>query len=91
MKKKKISKIPTFRSLEDEAKFWDTHSFADYWDEMDDVDLIVELNKPRDETLVIRMQKKLKDRIERFAQKKGVTVSTLARLWFAEKLFPKAA
>ncbi|MCZ7545112.1 MAG: BrnA antitoxin family protein [Anaerolineae bacterium] len=30
----KIRRIPQFKSLEEEAKFWDTHSFADYWDEM---------------------------------------------------------
>jgi len=25
--------IPTFRMRHEEAEFWDTHSFADYWDE----------------------------------------------------------
>jgi hypothetical protein len=29
----KESKIPKFKSVEEEAKYWDTHSFADYWDE----------------------------------------------------------
>ena len=71
---------------EEEAKFWDTHSFADYWDELDDVDLVVELNKPRDETLVVRVQKPLKDKLASIADKKGITTSMLARIWLAERL-----
>ena len=86
MKKKNISKIPKFKSLVEEARFWDTHSFADYWNEFKDVNLVVELNKPRDETLVLRVQKGIKERLERAARKQGITVSTLARIWLMEKL-----
>jgi len=28
-----------FKSIEDIQEFWDEHSTADYWDEMEDVDL----------------------------------------------------
>ncbi len=31
---KRKSQIPDFNSREEEAHFWDTHSFADYWDAM---------------------------------------------------------
>ena len=66
MKKKvnrKASKIPTFTSNEEEVRFWDTHSVTDFEDETEDVDIVVELAKPRDETLVLRVQKSIKDRI----------------------------
>jgi hypothetical protein len=34
------NKLPeNFQSIEEIQDFWDTHSSADYWDEMDDVDL----------------------------------------------------
>jgi hypothetical protein len=34
------NKIPEeFKSIEEIQDFWDTHSSADYWDEMTDVDL----------------------------------------------------
>ncbi len=84
--KKKISKIPDFKNREEEAKFWDTHSFADYWDEWKDVDLVVELNKPCEETLIIRLQKSLKQKLEQLATKKGLSASSLARILLAEKL-----
>lgn len=86
MRKKKVSRIPKFKSYEEEANFWDTHSFVDFEDETEDVDIIVELAKPRDETLVVRLQKNMKNKLERVAAKKGINTSTLARIWFSEKL-----
>lgn len=94
MKKKKnriISKIPEFTSLEEEAKFWDTHSVTNFEDELEDVDIVVELAKPREETLVLRVQKSTKDALEHVAKKMGITISTLARMWLTEKLYQKTA
>lgn len=86
MKKKKVSRIPKFKNYEDEANFWDTHSFVDFEDETEDVDIVMELAKPRDETLVLRLQKTMKDKLARLAKKKGINVSTLARILLSEKL-----
>ncbi len=89
MKKKntsKKSKIPEFKSLEEEAKFWDTHSFVDFEDETENVEIIWEVDKPRDETLVLRVQKNFKENLKHAARKKGLNVSTLARMWLMEKL-----
>ena len=37
---KRKDKIPEkFKSIEEIQDFWDKHSTADYWDEMDDVDI----------------------------------------------------
>lgn len=89
MKKKKhriISRIPKFKSLEEEANFWDTHSVTDFEDELEDVKIVVELAKPRDETLVLRVQKSIKENLARIARKRGINTSTLARIWLMEKL-----
>lgn len=83
---KKTKRIPEFKSKEEEAGFWDIHSFADYWDEFKDVDLVVELHKPKEETLVLRLQKEAKDRLEKIAKAKGLSVSSLTRMWLMEKL-----
>ena len=84
--KKKISKIPKFKNLEEEAKFWDTHSFTDFEDELEEVDLMFDLEKEKTNTLVVRVQKKFKESLEKIAMKKGLNVSTLARMWLIEKL-----
>ena len=84
--KKKHKHIPTFTSLEEEAKFWDTHSISDYWDEMSDVKAVVEIDEPRSETLILRVQKDMKDKMKQLARSKGLNVSTLARMWLMERL-----
>lgn len=73
-------------SYEEEANFWDTHSITDFEDELEDVDIVFELHKPKEETIVVRLQKGLKKKIERIARKKGVNVSALTRMWLMEKL-----
>ena len=29
-----VNKIPDFKSVKEEKEFWDSHSSADYWDDM---------------------------------------------------------
>lgn len=36
-----------FRSLEEAGEFWDTHSAADYWDQMEDVEMKVDIKGRR--------------------------------------------
>lgn len=86
--KKKKHKFPNFNKMtyEQEAKWWDTHDLGDYWDDMKDVEIIYDPEKPRDETLVVRLQKELKDRLEKVAKSRGLDMSTLARMWLLEKL-----
>ena len=86
MKTKKNNKIPTFKTVAEEAKFWDTRSFADYWGEFKDVDLVVNLAKQKEETLVLRVSKDIKDTLQTLAKKKGISISTLVRLFLIEKL-----
>lgn len=83
---KKKTKIPKFKTYTEEVKFWNTHDVTDFEDETEDVDIVFELDKPRDETLIIRLQKEFKNRLEKSARSKGLNVSTLARMWLMEKL-----
>lgn len=83
---KKKNRIPKFKTYEEEVKFWDTHNVTDFIDETEDVNLVFELDKPRDETLIVRLQKDFKDKLEKTARSKGLNVSTLARMWLMERL-----
>lgn len=86
MEKRKKSRIPEFKTLKEEAKFWDTHDITDFEDETEDVKIIFDLKKPRDEMLVVRLQKELKEKMDKVARSRGLNISTLARMWFIEKL-----
>lgn len=79
-------KIPAFHSYEEEATFWDTHAVTDFEDETKDVDIVFDLDKPKKESLILRIQKDLKRKLMKVAKQKGVTVSTLSRIWLTEKL-----
>lgn len=83
---RKKSRIPKFKSIAEEAEFWDTHSITDFEDETEDVEIVFELDKPREETLVLRVQKEVKEKLKITARKKGLNPSTLARMWLMEKL-----
>ena len=87
-KKKKKFKFPDFgkMSYKEEAKWWDSHDWGEFWDELEDVDIVFELKKPRDETLIVRLPKEFKDRLDRAARSRGLNISTLARMWLMEKL-----
>lgn len=87
----KLKKIPDFKTLDEEADFWDTHDFTDYVDfsKKEKIKVIVELDKPKDSTIIIRIQKKLRDMLEKAALAKGISPSTLGRMWIIEKLQEK--
>jgi len=71
---------------EEEAAWFDTHDLGEYWDEMKPVDLVVELSRPKEETLVLRVNRDVKRKLEDVAKGRGVTTSTLARMLLTEKL-----
>lgn len=87
MKKKKFE-FPNFdkMSYKEEANWWDSHDFTEFWGETEEVEMVFELDKPRDETIILRVQKDIKDKIDRLARVRGLNLSTLARMWLMEKL-----
>ena len=82
----KINKIPKFKTIKEEAKFWDTHDVTDYMSEMKRVDVEFKPRVPKKATIVIRLQMGLKERLEEMAEYEGLTLSTLIRKWFIEKV-----
>ena len=82
----KIKKIPKFKNIKEEARFWDTHDVSDYLSKMKEVKTSFELSAPKEETLTIRVQSSLKKQLEKIAKNYGVNLSTLLRIWFIDKL-----
>lgn len=75
---KTYGKVPAFHSYEEEANFWDTHSFVDL--------SLLDAYKPKKESLILRVNKDMKRKLEKVAKKKKVSVSTLSRIWLSERL-----
>jgi len=78
-------KMPRFKSREEEAEFWDTHSPLDFEDEWVEVKRI-KVARPLIHTLAVRMDAKTIDRLAAIGRKKGIGSSTLARMWLLERL-----
>ncbi|OGO53233.1 MAG: hypothetical protein A2148_01860 [Chloroflexi bacterium RBG_16_68_14] len=79
-----MKKIPRFKSREEEAHFWDTHSPLDYgeWKEVKRF----KVAKPLTHTLAVRLDAKTIGQLGALGRKKGVGASTLARMWLLERL-----
>ena len=78
------SRIPEFKSREEEAEFWDTHDTTDFEDEFKPVK--VRFAKKLSEGLHIRLDAASSVELRSIAQEKGIGPTTLARMWILEHL-----
>lgn len=76
--------ILPFKTLDDEAEFWDTHDTADFG-KVPLLSLPL-LETEKEDTLTVRLQKTIKAKLARVARAKGISVGTLSRMWLIEKL-----
>ncbi len=82
-------RIPEFASRQEEAEFWDTHSFADYWDDFKPVK--VRFAKNLSEGITIRLDPQTMQELRSQAKAKGIGPTTLIRMWVLEHLRPEQA
>jgi len=76
--------IPEFKSLEEEAHFWDTHSTADFKNEFKPAE--VRFAKNLTEGITIRFDPETLGKLRQFAYRRGIGPTTLARMWVVEQL-----
>lgn len=84
MKNKKV--IPKFKNIKEEAEFWDKNDVTDFLSEMKRVKVKYSPKILKEENIVIRVQPKMKKRLEVLAENSGLTLSTMLRMWFMERL-----
>lgn len=84
MTKNLNTKIPEFKSLQEEAEFWDTHDFTDFLDEAKPVN--VHFAKNLTDSMTIRLDPTVLNQIREKAHKIGVGPTTLVRMWVMERL-----
>ena len=76
--------IPQFATREEEAEFWDTHDFDDYWDELYPVNI---QGSPNLTSLFqIPLDGETIAQICQYANANGVDAGTLVRTWILERL-----
>jgi predicted DNA binding CopG/RHH family protein len=75
--------IPPFKTLEEEANYWDTHS---PFDEMDENTPIIVHRGQKSETLTVRFDPQDLADIRQQADERGLGPTTLVRMWVREHL-----
>lgn len=91
-------RVPKFRSEEEEARFWDTHSVLDYPGEFVEVEepfkfapaLLREVARRREErkrSLTLRMGQAQIDLAKVIARQKGLGYQTQMRVWVIEGIW----
>ena len=76
--------IPKFKSIAEEAEFWDTHDMSDYWDQFEPAK--VRFAKKLSKGITIRLDPETMDGVRALASEKGIGPTTLIRMWVIEKL-----
>lgn len=78
------TRIPKFKSLEEERKFWDTHEITDFLDEIKPAK--IEFKRPRRKLVSIRLDAVQIQALREIAARKGLGYLTLIRSWISERL-----
>ena len=80
------SRIPTFKTIEEEAAFWDAHSSEEFTDELTSIENVKFVKARPKKTLTVRFEE-----LTREAKEKGIGPSTLARMVILEHLRTRRA
>lgn len=72
------SRIPAFKNYQEEAAFWDTHSFTEFLDETKPVNL--HFAKNLSQKLAVRLDTQTLTAVQQEAHRKGIGPSTLVRM-----------
>ena len=79
-----MSKIPKFKSDKEAAHFWDTHSLADFEEDLRPAKDIVFV-KPDRQVVSLRLDRKIVRALKSYGAKRGLGYSALIRMWILEK------
>lgn len=81
------NKIPEFRTIKEEAAFWDTHDVTDYLDELEIVEGVYVPKEGETKTVMtIRIAPSLKAEVDKVARGYDISTSSLVRMWIVDKL-----
>lgn len=86
--------LPKFANEEEEARYWETHSVAEIWDQLkpvrpfklppEQVKAIRERCQRRKQAISLRLESRQILQAKRIARRKSIGYQTQLRLWIAE-------
>jgi hypothetical protein len=79
----KKSKLPATDSIDELARFWDTHDLTDFEDELEEVREPVFVRR---KVIKVQLETPAAQAVKELAQAKGVTPGELVREWVLQQL-----
>jgi predicted DNA binding CopG/RHH family protein len=79
-----MKKIPVFKTEKEEIKFWETHSIADYWDELEEGKDI--FKRPKLTPITLKLDPLVLEKIKILARKRGISYNAYIRYLVAKSV-----
>ena len=83
------NRIPEFKSIEEEAAFWDTHDITDFIE--DTAPVAIATGPELGTRITLRLDREDRAALDRHARAVGIGPSTLIRIWIKERLRKEAS
>lgn len=92
-----MNKIPEFKSENEEREFWDSHSFLDFPEDVEEIEPFSLSTELKEEILSGKRRRSMVSLslrfdpfhialIKKMAKQKSISYQSLIRMWIAEKL-----
>lgn len=81
-----MAKIPNFKNEEEEIEFWDTHSFADYADDTEPVDIKFVDKRPGKKRTTIYLSSVEHEEIRKLSFTRNISMAAFIRLAVRESM-----
>ncbi len=79
-----MKKIPKFKTDEEAARFWETHRFEEYSKDTKNAGIMF-IKRPK-KTVALRLDPDDIKSVEKIAERKGLSYTSLLRMWIKENL-----
>ena len=77
-----MKKLPKFKTQEEEIRFWEKHSIAEYWGELEESDDT--FKRPKLTPVTLKFDPLVLKKLKMLAQKRGVSYNSYIRLLLAK-------
>ena len=83
-------KVPKFKNLKDERKFWDSHDSTDYLEDFEEIKDVVFV-RPKKQVISLRLEPQIINKLKELADEEGLPTTTYARMLIIRAIRNKAA
>ena len=83
-------KVPEFKNIKEERKFWDEHDSTGYLDDFDEAKDVVFV-RPKKQVISLRLEPQIINKLKELADEEGLKPTTYARMLIIRAIRDRAA